>query len=208
MNHVEYTLACTRFSFDNHKAYRATAYRWVRNYAWEWLLLPIAVVSPLCSIRDRLIESWNDTNQHFDTLDVKRVCVALPLPPSAPTSLLLLSFRLCPACAILCFTYCCAMVTPATRPAPSFPVGVQLSACVFLVCVCCAMLLQELPVSGVPHRPLHAERAAEHGPGGELQEGACVCVCVCLECASESWCVPVRWCVCVCYGSDGVCVCV
>jgi len=51
VNHVEYTLACTRFSFDNHKAYRATAY----------------------SIRDRLIESWNDTNQHFDTLDVKRV---------------------------------------------------------------------------------------------------------------------------------------
>ncbi len=27
VNHVEYTLACTRFSFDNNKAYRATAHR-------------------------------------------------------------------------------------------------------------------------------------------------------------------------------------
>ena len=25
------------------------------------------------SIRDRLIESWNDTNQYFDARDVKRV---------------------------------------------------------------------------------------------------------------------------------------
>jgi len=24
-------------------------------------------------VRDRLIESWNDTNQHFDSLQVKRV---------------------------------------------------------------------------------------------------------------------------------------
>ena len=29
------------------------------------------------SIRDRLIESWNDTNQHFDVLDVKRVYVCV-----------------------------------------------------------------------------------------------------------------------------------
>ena len=26
-----------------------------------------------CSVRDRLIESWNDTNQYFEQLQVKRV---------------------------------------------------------------------------------------------------------------------------------------
>lgn len=41
MNHVEYTLARTRFNFDNFGAYQAAAY----------------------SVRDRLIEAWNDTNQ-------------------------------------------------------------------------------------------------------------------------------------------------
>lgn len=51
VNHIEYTLACTRFSFDKTKAYRAAAF----------------------SVRDRLIESWNDTNRYFDALDVKRV---------------------------------------------------------------------------------------------------------------------------------------
>lgn len=39
VNHVEYTLARTRFDFDNFGAYQASAY----------------------SVRDRLIESWNDT---------------------------------------------------------------------------------------------------------------------------------------------------
>ena len=39
VNHVEYTLACTRFNFDDFAAYQATAY----------------------SVRDRLIEQWNDT---------------------------------------------------------------------------------------------------------------------------------------------------
>lgn len=51
VNHIEYTLASTRFNFDQEKAYRATAH----------------------SVRDRLIESWNDTNQYFDSQDVKRV---------------------------------------------------------------------------------------------------------------------------------------
>ena len=50
-NHIEYTLASSRFDFDAGKAYRACAH----------------------SLRDRLIESWNDTNQHFDALAVKRV---------------------------------------------------------------------------------------------------------------------------------------
>ena len=50
-NHIEYTLASSRFDFDTGKAYRACAH----------------------SLRDRLIESWNDTNQHFDALGVKRV---------------------------------------------------------------------------------------------------------------------------------------
>lgn len=39
VNHVEYTLARTRFNFDNFGAYQAASY----------------------SIRDRLIEAWNDT---------------------------------------------------------------------------------------------------------------------------------------------------
>ncbi len=43
VNHVEYTLARSRYSFDNQEAYQATA----------------------LSLRDRLIESWNDTQQYF-----------------------------------------------------------------------------------------------------------------------------------------------
>ena len=42
VNHVEYTLARTRFNFDNKGAYQATGY----------------------SVRDRLIEAWNDTQQY------------------------------------------------------------------------------------------------------------------------------------------------
>ena len=39
VNHIEFTLAWTRFSINNQSAYKATA----------------------LSIRDRLIEVWNDT---------------------------------------------------------------------------------------------------------------------------------------------------
>jgi starch phosphorylase len=51
VNHVEYTLARTRFDFDNFGAYQAAAY----------------------AVRDRLIESWNDTQQYHEHLDSKRV---------------------------------------------------------------------------------------------------------------------------------------
>lgn len=51
VNHVEYTLARTRFNFDNFGAYQAAAY----------------------SVRDRLIEAWNDTQQFHTTNDNKRV---------------------------------------------------------------------------------------------------------------------------------------
>eukprot|EP00184_Porphyridium_aerugineum_P001152 CAMPEP_0184693550 /NCGR_PEP_ID=MMETSP0313-20130426/1734_1 /TAXON_ID=2792 /ORGANISM="Porphyridium aerugineum, Strain SAG 1380-2" /LENGTH=879 /DNA_ID=CAMNT_0027151647 /DNA_START=531 /DNA_END=3170 /DNA_ORIENTATION=+ len=51
VNHVEYTLARTRYNFDSFGAYQATAY----------------------SVRDRLLESWNDTQQFFSERDVKRV---------------------------------------------------------------------------------------------------------------------------------------
>eukprot|EP00897_Mesotaenium_endlicherianum_P009552 jgi/Mesen1/8625/ME000050S08033 len=51
MDHVEYTLARSRFKFDDYEAYQATAH----------------------SIRDRLIESWNDTHQHFREANPKRV---------------------------------------------------------------------------------------------------------------------------------------
>jgi len=51
VNHVEYTLARTRYNFDAQGAYQATAF----------------------SVRDRLLESWNDTQQYFTERDVKRV---------------------------------------------------------------------------------------------------------------------------------------
>ena len=51
VNHVEYTLARTRFNFDNFGAYQAAA----------------------LAARDRLIESWNDTQAFHKNQDVKRV---------------------------------------------------------------------------------------------------------------------------------------
>jgi len=51
VQHVEYTLARSRTSFDNRDAYLATGY----------------------SLRDRLIEAWNDTNVYFREADPKRV---------------------------------------------------------------------------------------------------------------------------------------
>ncbi|KAI8103779.1 hypothetical protein M9435_006307 [Picochlorum sp. BPE23] len=51
INHVEYTLARSRYKFDDLEAYMATSY----------------------SVRDRLIESWNDTQTFFREKDPKRV---------------------------------------------------------------------------------------------------------------------------------------
>jgi len=51
VNHVEYTLCRTRYNFDNHAAYQAAAY----------------------SVRDRLIELWNDTHQYVTATQQKRV---------------------------------------------------------------------------------------------------------------------------------------
>lgn len=51
VHHVEYTLARSRYKFDDLEAYMATAY----------------------SVRDRLIESWNDTQSYFKEVDPKRV---------------------------------------------------------------------------------------------------------------------------------------
>merc|ERR1719375_1915239 len=50
VSNVEYMLACTRFSFTKEDAYRAAAY----------------------AVRDRLIESFNDTNAFYAEQDVKR----------------------------------------------------------------------------------------------------------------------------------------
>ena len=44
MNHVEYTLGLTRFNFKDFNTYQATAY----------------------SVRDRLIEQLNDSNEYFN----------------------------------------------------------------------------------------------------------------------------------------------
>lgn len=51
ISHVEYTLARSRYKFDDLEAYMATSY----------------------SVRDRLIESWNDTQTFFREKDPKRV---------------------------------------------------------------------------------------------------------------------------------------
>ena len=70
MNHVEYTMARSRYKFDDQEAYMATAY----------------------SLRDRLIESWNDTQAYFkcaagmaaplwkrgDALSRRASCTVLP----------------------------------------------------------------------------------------------------------------------------------
>jgi starch phosphorylase len=51
VNHLEYSLARTRYNFDRSGAYHATA----------------------LSVRDRLIEAWNDTQQYFTEKDCRRV---------------------------------------------------------------------------------------------------------------------------------------
>ena len=59
VNHAEYTLARSRFNFDNQEAYQATAY----------------------SLRDRLIESWNDTQNYYrsDRMHARQVVMRLLL---------------------------------------------------------------------------------------------------------------------------------
>ncbi|GAQ82635.1 glycogen phosphorylase [Klebsormidium nitens] len=51
INHVEYTIGRSRYKFESFEAYHAVAH----------------------SVRDRLIESWNDTEQHFQKVNPKRV---------------------------------------------------------------------------------------------------------------------------------------
>jgi len=50
VNHIEYSLACTRFDFSEESCYRAAA----------------------LSVRDRLIEALHDTNTYFEEQDPKR----------------------------------------------------------------------------------------------------------------------------------------
>jgi len=52
VHHVEHTLACDRYNFDDRSAYKAAA----------------------LSVRDHLIESLRDTKSHYFKQDVKRVC--------------------------------------------------------------------------------------------------------------------------------------
>ncbi|KAI5657166.1 hypothetical protein M9H77_25959 [Catharanthus roseus] len=51
LDHVEYTVARSRFSFDDFEAYQALSH----------------------SVRDRLIERWHDTHQYFKKKDPKRL---------------------------------------------------------------------------------------------------------------------------------------
>ncbi|XP_020272772.1 glycogen phosphorylase 1-like isoform X2 [Asparagus officinalis] len=51
LDHVEYTVARSRFSFDDFEAYQALSH----------------------SVRDRLIERWHDTHQYFKRKDPKRL---------------------------------------------------------------------------------------------------------------------------------------
>ena len=52
VNHVEYTLARTRFNFDDFGAYQAASF----------------------SVRDRLIEAWNDTQQYHTVSKFRSNC--------------------------------------------------------------------------------------------------------------------------------------
>eukprot|EP00976_Prorocentrum_cordatum_P067346 1178702-Prorocentrum_minimum.AAC.2 len=56
VNHVEYTIARSRYRFDDFEAYQVR----------------IKSATAL-SVRDRLIEGWNDTQRHFREQDPKRV---------------------------------------------------------------------------------------------------------------------------------------
>ena len=60
VNHVEYTIARSRYKFDDLEAYQAAAF----------------------SLRDRLIESWNDTQQYFKCV-LGRPVVSAHLGPVA-----------------------------------------------------------------------------------------------------------------------------
>lgn len=51
INHIEYTLARSRYRFNDNEAYQATGH----------------------SLRDRLIEAWNDTQTYFKEQNPKRV---------------------------------------------------------------------------------------------------------------------------------------
>nr|AGV05361.1 starch phosphorylase [Dunaliella salina] len=51
VSHIEYTMARSRYRFDDFECYQATA----------------------LSLRDRLVEQWNDTQTHFKDQDPKRV---------------------------------------------------------------------------------------------------------------------------------------
>ncbi|XP_041990203.1 glycogen phosphorylase 1-like isoform X1 [Salvia splendens] len=51
LDHVEYTVARSRFNFDDFEAFQALSH----------------------SVRDRLIERWHDTHQHFKKQDPKRL---------------------------------------------------------------------------------------------------------------------------------------
>ncbi|EKE39715.1 glycogen phosphorylase, putative, partial [Entamoeba nuttalli P19] len=50
-NHLEYTLACNRLDFRPYAIYQAAAY----------------------SLRDRMLEFWNDTQSYFTDVQTKRV---------------------------------------------------------------------------------------------------------------------------------------
>ncbi len=52
MHHVEHTLACDRYNFDDRSAYKGTA----------------------LAIRDHLVESLRDTKAHYFKQDAKRIC--------------------------------------------------------------------------------------------------------------------------------------
>jgi glycogen phosphorylase len=63
VRHVEYTLARTRLNFESIHAYQATAHR---------SSLPPLPLDPV-SLRDRLVERFNDTMEHFDEVKTKEV---------------------------------------------------------------------------------------------------------------------------------------
>lgn len=75
LDHVEYTVARSRFNFDDFEAFQVlflgSFWKPMEHFSrCLWLIIVQALAH---SVRDRLIERWHDTHQHFKKQDPKRL---------------------------------------------------------------------------------------------------------------------------------------
>lgn len=75
LDHVEYTVARSRFNFDDFEAFQVLFLgAFLESYGKFSRCLWLMIVQALShSVRDRLIERWHDTHQHFKKQDPKRL---------------------------------------------------------------------------------------------------------------------------------------